>query len=286
MKLLRFNNKIIQTNDIDSFFKCFRYRSCDIFFHKSDHFNKHLVRCKHRVRHVYPKNTYTLRETLFEKLDGLNIPYIEDQKLISNVAIFDSESKCVPTDKLKELTDQNKYLDCIGKHVPISVSIFSNLQDDPIFLSEKHPELLIIAFGSNLELQAEKSKLQMRTKFQETENTLSDRVKMSFDKLNIRNLTTTLEVFDYEDECIEDEEDNDMSTNFLRIQKNQLIDLKQHLERYVKTSPLFGFNSGRYNLNLIKSYLIPYLICDKEIEPTVIKKQIISYHSNLEISSF
>ena len=35
---------------------------------------------------------------------------------------------------------------------------------------------------------------------------------------------------------------------------------------------MFGFNSGRYDLNLIKSYLIPYLICDKEIELTVIKK--------------
>ena len=108
MKLLRFNNKIIHTNDIDSFFK---YSSCDTFFHKSDHFNKHLVRCKHRVRHVYPKNAYTLRETVFEKLDGLNIPCIEDQKLVSNVAIFDSESKCVPTEKLKELTDQNNYMD-------------------------------------------------------------------------------------------------------------------------------------------------------------------------------
>ena len=50
------------------------------------------------------------------------------------------------------------------------------------------------------------------------------------------------------------------------------MDLKQHLERYVNTLPMFGFNIGRYDLNLIKSYLIPYLICDKEIEPTVIKK--------------
>ena len=59
----------------------------------------------------------------------------------------------------------------------------------------------------------------MRTKFQEIENTLNDRDKIIFDKLNIRNLTTRLELFDYEDECIEDREDNDMSTNFLRIQK-------------------------------------------------------------------
>ena len=36
--------------------------------------------------------------------------------------------------------------------------------------------------------------------------------------------------------------------------------------------PVFGFNSQRYDLNLIKSYLIPYLINDKEAEPMVIKK--------------
>ena len=48
--------------------------------------------------------------------------------------------------------------------------------------------------------------------------------------------------------------------------------MKQHLERYVNTLPVFGFNSCRYDLNLIKSYLIPYFIFDKEIEPTVIKK--------------
>ena len=85
-----------------------------------------------------------------------------------------------------------------------------------------------------------------------------------------RNYPT--ENFDYEDECIEDTEETDMSTQFLRMQKNQLIDLKQDLERYVNTLPVFGFNSRRYDLNLIKSYLILYLINDKEAEPMVIKK--------------
>ena len=56
------------------------------------------------------------------------------------------------------------------------------------------------------------------------------------------------------------------------MQKNQLIDLKQNLERYVNTLPVFGFNSGRYDLNLIMSYLIPYLINDTEAEPMFIKK--------------
>ena len=156
----------------------------------------------------------------------------------------------------------------IGKHAPISVSISSNLQDAPIFLCEKDPELLIIAFVSSLELLAEKIKLQMRTKFQEIEDTVNDRIKKIFDKLNARTLTKRLEVFDHEDECVEDGNHPQQDRN----QKNQLIDLKQHLERYVNNLPVFGFNSGRYDLNLIKSYLIPYLICNKEIQPTVNKK--------------
>ena len=68
-----------------------------------------------------------------------------------------------------------------------------------------------------------------------------------------------------------------MSTKFWRIQKNQLIDLKQHLESYINTLPVFGFNSGKYDLHLIKSYLIPYLIRDKEQEASVIKIDFISF---------
>ena len=106
------------------------------------------------MRNVYPNNAYTLRETIFGKLDDFKITYNEGQKLFRNVALFDFESICVPTEELKTIETTT----WIGKHVPISVSVFSNLQDDPIFLCEKDPELLIIAFVSNLELLAEKAR--------------------------------------------------------------------------------------------------------------------------------
>ena len=91
VKILRYNNHIIYGNNIDNFFKCFRCPTCDTFFHKADHFNKHLLRCKDRIENIYPKNVYTLRETLFEKLDGFNIEYTKEQTLFKNVAIFDFE---------------------------------------------------------------------------------------------------------------------------------------------------------------------------------------------------
>ena len=62
------------------------------------------------------------------------------------------------------------------------------------------------------------------------------------------------------------------STHFLQIQKKQLIELQDHLERFCNVLPIFGFNSAKYDLNLIKSYLLPILVDERNIGPTVIKK--------------
>ena len=54
------------------------------------------------MRHIYPKNVYELQETLFEKLERFNFLVLEDNKLFKNLAIFDFESICVPTEGLKK----------------------------------------------------------------------------------------------------------------------------------------------------------------------------------------
>ena len=60
----------------------------------------------------------------------------------------------------------------------------------------------------------------------------------------------------------QDDCDNEIcaSIQFLEIEKNQLIDLQESLERYCNVLPVFGFNSAKYDLNLIKSYLLPILV--------------------------
>ena len=78
-----------------------------------------------------------------------------------------------------------------------------------------------------------------------------------------------------------DDCDNEIfaSTQFLQIQKYQNLDLLEFLERYNNVLPVFGFNSVKHDLNLIKSYLLPILVNERDIEPTVIKKanQFISF---------
>ena len=99
------------------------------------------------------------------------------------------------------------------------MSPFPNLIDEPIFLYNKDPQNLIIDFVSNLEQLAEKRKLEMRTKFQDIEGAVNERMKKIFDQLNERVESFSSNKFEYEDECIEDSEEADMSTQFLRNQK-------------------------------------------------------------------
>ena len=104
VKLLRYNNHICYVNKINVLLKAFQCTTCDTFFSKTGNLERHLVTCTDRVKHIYPKNVYELRETLFEKLDAFNIPYRKEQKLFKNLAIFDFESICV----IKTLTSKQK----------------------------------------------------------------------------------------------------------------------------------------------------------------------------------
>ena len=60
--------------------------------------------------------------------------------------------------------------------------------------------------------------------------------------------------------------------NSYRYKKNHLIDLQKSLGRYCIVLPVFALNSSVYYLKLTKSYLLPILVNERDIEPTVIKK--------------
>ena len=60
--------------------------------------------------------------------------------------------------------------------------------------------------------------------------------------------------------------------------KNQLFDVQKSLERSCNVLPVSG-NNAKYDLNLIKSFLLAIFLNERDIEPTVIKKanQFISF---------
>ena len=180
VRLLRYNDHICYVSNINALFKAYRCSFCNQFFNKTGNLERHLVFCKDRIKHVFPRNVYQLGETLFDKLDFFSIPYTKEQQLFKNLAVLDFESTC--------------------EH-----AIFAVLNE------RREPRETVLEFG---------------------------------------------------DECLEVEE-KDVSTQFLQMQKNQILDLQEHLERYCNVLPVFGFNSSKDDINLIKRYLLPLLVNER-----------------------
>ena len=175
--------------------------------------------------------------------------------------------------------------------MPLSVSISSNLIPEPIFLCNANPCHLILSFITAPEGLATQSKAQMKLSFIEVETAIKLKLCAILEQLNQRR-NRAERVSNFIDDFIAEEEEKDFTTQFLQLEKNQLIDLQEQFERCCNVLPVFGFNSAKYDNNLIKSYLLPILVNDQDNEPTVRKKanQFVSFKFGdihlLEIMNF
>ena len=221
------------------------------------------------MKNVYRRKLYQIPEALFDKLDSFGIKYTSEQKLFKKLAIFDFESVCVQEETFRDINTTT----WIGKHVPISVSISSNLVEEPLFLCNSDPHHLVAPFIGALEILASQSKAKMKNLFLDINKinwAIKNKMGNILENLSQRHNRRAHAVFDMsQDGC---NKEICASTQFLQIQKYQLIDLQEFLERYYNVLFVFGFNSAKYDLNFIKSFLPPFLVNERDIEPTFIKK--------------
>ena len=81
VRLLRYNNHICYVSNINAVYQAFRCPNCNTFFSRVFNLERHLTTCSERVKKVYPRNVYEIRETFFDKLDSFGINYTSEQKL-------------------------------------------------------------------------------------------------------------------------------------------------------------------------------------------------------------
>ena len=94
----------------------------------------------------------------------------------------------------------------------------------------------------------------MKFRFIEVETAIKIKLSNILEQLNQRHSQRERIIACDDDECFNDTaEEKELSTQFLQMQKNQLIDLQERFERYCSTLPVFGFNSAKYYINLIES---------------------------------
>ena len=144
-------------------------------FTRSSNLQRHMPKCEELVKNIYPKAVYQHRENLFDKLMAIDIEVAEGDTLFNNFAVFDFISICVKNSKIVD-TETTTW---VGKHEPISVSITSNLLEEPTFICDAEPYSLVSAFVNSVENLAEKSKLEMKLKFHD----VATRIKQKLERV-------------------------------------------------------------------------------------------------------
>ena len=144
-----------------------------------------------------------------------------------NLVVFDFESVTVHDPSFNH-TESTTF---IGTHVPVSVSIRSNLIWEPIFVCDFNPRSLVIKYLLELLAFSKRSSMELRHLF----DLCFPIIQRKLNELNA-NLAQNLN---------DEEEDGASKPKLLLYLKKLYVGVKIDLERYCDNLPAFGFNSSR-----------------------------------------
>ena len=212
---------------------------------------KHFKKCESTTKYVFPGGFYSPPKTVFEELEEINIYVDQSERIYPWFIVFDFEAMLKGTH-----TDSLKKQKWINQHIPISVSLCSNIPDylDPeCFVNEDMDQLLSSMITRMTEMSVEANTAALK------------KWEYVFDELeNERNKWQNLPKKSKTDET--DDGTHDLNAKMLRKIEN----LIEKFERYCKQVPVLGYNSARYDLNLVKERLACHL--DMQKDAFVIKR--------------
>ena len=122
---------------------------------------------------------------------------------------------------------QTEELTITSRHVPVSVAIDDNLTNEPSFIVHKYPEYLVYFFMSDLMERQEKIADEVRSWYPWPESGTID--------------------------------ESDESEKLIKAEVHLPKKVKNLWKTWVNQVPVFGFNSGRYDINMIKEYFVKNL---------------------------
>ena len=206
--------------------------------------SKHESTCTGGVRRVYPGGVYHSTPSVFERLDDENIRVAEALRYYPYRATFDFEC-WFDTEQLPSDSDQVHWVAC---HVPLSVSVASNVP------GYEQVKFLVTDGDTNKLVSA------MMDILRSMSDATYDKIKDSYEYA-LEQLAEALTNWDEHEETA-----RSATGKEARPATNPYKTLMGQLYGWMHQLPVIGFNSGKYDLNAIKQFLIPYFLSTAKTE--------------------
>ena len=220
-----YQNHFSFIKNIESFSENFLCSKCEKMFHHNRQLREHA--CFSGPKEIFPGGMYKNKMTVFDDLWEFGVFIEPERRFYPYRVVFDFEAMLVK----QSLPDDTPKVHWESSHVPLSVAFTSNVpgfESPAVIVSKGDPDLLVqsmIDYLSRMQDQAFSLLLHSyENEFKQMEELISER-----DEIDPCKKETRLD-FTYK--------------RFIQWAKQLII---------------IGFNSGKYDLNLIKKYLIKRL---------------------------
>ena len=226
--------------DVRMYCHSYRCRKCgDSLWREASKLRRHERTCTGGVHRVYPGGVYHSTPSVFERLDDENIRVAESLRYYPYRATFDFEC-WFDTEQLPSNSDKVHW---IARQVPLSVSVESNVP------GYERVQCLVTDGDTN------KLVSTMIDILQAMSDAAYDKIKHSYEDV-LEQLAEELTNCDEREEAARSAVDKKKS----RPATNPYKKLMGQLYGWMHQLPVIGFNSGKYDLNAIKQFLIPYFL--------------------------
>ena len=301
LNLMRYNNHFMYIKDLNQIRHCYRCKKCSKIFQNMEACNRHEKKCDELIKHTFPGGTYNKSKSIFDRIDKQLYNIGEEQEVkeekeckgkkqltaeqqeikddlkktyLQKNYTIDENDKYYPFEcafdfeaMVKKISkvDDDKKLKIVSEHVPVSVSLFSNVpgyENKPIFLCSDKPEVLIDEFVKLIyNISQEALKINQR-KFNDLINDLN---------LNEADAESLYEKYlkRYKDDTTED---NEKLVKTFESRLNHAKSLKKQFENWYMVLPVLSFNGSKYDINLMKQYLHKSLLNYGQVVDFAIKK--------------
>ena len=254
-----FDNHMSYIRNFSSFAQKYQCQTCDRHFNHVGHLHRHQRTCTNKTKYVYPGGFHRLRESIFEELDKYGIDVPSEERTFPWFICYDFEAI------LQKVDDKpTGNLAWTHQHVPISVSLCCNVEShqDPVCLVDPDPNQLVKRMVSTMTDIA-------NTVYELAEAKWGWVLEAIKDKINKDEKYDQEEHDIYDTEDVDDEEVGGQET---KKPSHPLQEIYGCMERYMSQVPIIGFNSAKYDLNLIKRCLAKHLEMHEASQAFVIKK--------------
>ena len=267
MVLNLWDSHLSYVTNIPAYLQKYRCDSCERHFHHLSHWKRHQGSCANATEYDFPGGFHKRTTTIFDRLKDFDIVVDIEQQQYPWFIVYDFEALLSPINEKDQPTPKLKWL---RRHKPISVSIASNVDgyETAKCFVNPDPKLLIEEMMEYMASIADTACMHAESKWSSAISGLKALIENYEDKLECTEQW----------EGITEGEKQHLKTQW-ESSLRKLRSLLGSLYHYCRQVPVLGFNSARYDLNLAKSHLIPWLRADVDpqegqdrVDINVIKK--------------